>query len=177
MRTWRTRSIPAFDRSADYTRYSVQCMCTYTAMSHYCIYSTCTCTYMHMYIYMYVFRCFRLSDLEIGGVIGQGFYGAVTKVYTVIYLCINSFSCVYTMILYLIQVRHKYTGQEMVMKEMAKVTGETKISFLKEVSWKFRCRNWVGTHSSVLLNPSSSIHPPPSSSLPLSAPPSLHPSF
>ena len=26
-------------------------------------------------------RCFRLSDLEIGGVIGQGFYGAVTKVY------------------------------------------------------------------------------------------------
>ena len=25
-------------------------------------------------------RCFRLSDLEIGGVIGQGFYGAVTKV-------------------------------------------------------------------------------------------------
>lgn len=73
LRSWRTRSIPAFDRSADYT------------------------------------RCFRLSDLEIGGVIGQGFYGAVTKV------------C------------HKYTGQEMVMKEMAKVTDDTKISFLKEV--------------------------------------------
>jgi LIM domain kinase 1 len=73
LRSWRTRSIPAFDRSADYT------------------------------------RCFRLSDLEIGGVIGQGFYGAVTK------------------------VRHRYTGQEMVMKEMARVTDDTKISFLKEV--------------------------------------------
>jgi serine/threonine protein kinase len=73
LRSWRTRSIPAFDRSADYT------------------------------------QCFRLSDLQIGGVIGQGFYGSVTKV------------C------------HRYTGQEMVMKEMAKCTVDTKKAFLKEV--------------------------------------------
>lgn len=73
LRSWRTRSIPAFDRSADYT------------------------------------QCFRLGDLEIGGVIGQGFYGSVTK------------------------VRHKYTGQEMVMKEMAKCTDDSKRAFLKEV--------------------------------------------
>ena len=76
-------------------------------------------------------RCFRLSDLEIGGVIGQGFYGAVTKVYTMLFLFIIFCLCLSVSF----QVRHRYTKQEMVMKEMAKVTDETKISFLQEVTY------------------------------------------
>lgn len=72
-RSWRTRSIPAFDGRADYT------------------------------------RCFRLNDLEHTEVIGQGFYGSVYK------------------------VKHKYTNQVMVMKEMRRVTKEAKLTFLKEV--------------------------------------------
>ena len=34
------------------------------------------------------------------------------------------------------QVRHKYTGQEMVMKEMAKCTDDSKRAFLKEVRFE-----------------------------------------
>ena len=55
-------------------------------------------------------RCFRLSDLEIGDVIGRGFYGNVTK------------------------ITHRHTGQEMVMKEMLNCTEESKKVFRKEVS-------------------------------------------
>ena len=55
-------------------------------------------------------RCFRLSDLEIGDVIGHGFYGNVTK------------------------ITHRHTGQEMVMKEMLNCTEESKKVFRKEVS-------------------------------------------
>lgn len=54
-------------------------------------------------------RCFRLADLDIGEVIGKGFYGNVTK------------------------VTHRHTGQTMVMKEMLNCTEEAKKSFTKEV--------------------------------------------
>ena len=49
----------------------------------YCIiYSMCVsgCCQVVIEYFVWCHRCFRLSDLEIGGVIGQGFYGAVTKV-------------------------------------------------------------------------------------------------
>lgn len=54
-------------------------------------------------------QCFRLSDLEIGEVIGRGFYGNVVK------------------------VTHKHTKQVMVMKEMINCTDEAKKTFSKEV--------------------------------------------
>ena len=54
-------------------------------------------------------KCFRLNDLEIGEVIGNGFYGSVHKI------------C------------HKHTGQVMVMKEMTRCTDDVKMAFRKEV--------------------------------------------
>lgn len=56
-------------------------------------------------------NCFRLSDLNIGEVVGHGFYGNVTK------------------------VTHKHTGQVMVMKEMRNCTEEAERIFRKEVSY------------------------------------------
>ena len=90
------------------------------------------CVVDHVFCVCCLGRCFRLSDLEIGGVIGQGFYGAVTKVF----LIHNAVFIHHLLSLSVsFQVRHRYTGQEMVMKEMAKVTDETKISFLQEVTY------------------------------------------
>lgn len=61
-------------------------------------------------------ECFRLNDLELGEVIGRGFYGSVCK------------------------VTHKFTSQVMVMKEMRNCTEESKKSFLKEVQM-LKCVN------------------------------------
>jgi serine/threonine protein kinase len=55
-------------------------------------------------------RCFKHHDLEVGEVLGNGFFGQVYK------------------------VKHKGTGQEMVMKAMVRCTEEAKKGFLKEVS-------------------------------------------
>lgn len=55
-------------------------------------------------------QCFRLNDLEVGEVIGQGFFGSVTK------------------------VKHMFTGQVMVMKEVLKCTDEAKKAFMHEVA-------------------------------------------
>nr|WEL12763.1 LIM domain kinase [Halisarca dujardinii] len=55
-------------------------------------------------------RCFKHHDLEIGEVLGNGFFGQVYK------------------------VTHRGTGQEMVMKAMVRCTEEAKKGFLKEVS-------------------------------------------
>ena len=55
-------------------------------------------------------KCFRLNDLEIGEIIGKGFYGNVYK------------------------IQHKHTGQVMVMKEMSKCTDDVKMAFRKEVN-------------------------------------------
>lgn len=54
-------------------------------------------------------HCFRLNDLEQGELLGEGFYGSVYK------------------------VKHRYTGQVMVMKEMRHASKEAKLSFLQEV--------------------------------------------
>ncbi|XP_064392654.1 LIM domain kinase 1-like [Halichondria panicea] len=54
-------------------------------------------------------HCFRLNDLEQGELLGEGFYGSVYK------------------------VKHRYTQQVMVMKEMRHASKEAKLSFLKEV--------------------------------------------
>jgi LIM domain kinase 1 len=54
-------------------------------------------------------KCFRLSDLEIGELIGKGFYGNVLK------------------------VTHRHTRQIMVMKEMSNCTNDAKVTFMKEV--------------------------------------------
>ncbi|XP_004345437.2 testis-specific protein kinase 1 [Capsaspora owczarzaki ATCC 30864] len=55
-------------------------------------------------------RIFRLADLEVGELIGKGFYGEVYK------------------------VRHRHSGAVMVMKELKSYEKEAKLSFLKEVS-------------------------------------------
>eukprot|EP00731_Ephydatia_muelleri_P023352 Em0015g935a len=55
-------------------------------------------------------QCFRLSDLEVGEVIGQGFFGSVTK------------------------VKHMFTGQVMVMKEVLRCTDDAKKAFMHEVA-------------------------------------------
>ncbi|XP_065891451.1 LIM domain kinase 1-like [Dysidea avara] len=55
-------------------------------------------------------QCFRSNDLEIGEVLGKGFFGRVLK------------------------ITHKTTGQVMVMKEIVRCTEESKASFLKEVT-------------------------------------------
>ena len=59
-------------------------------------------------------RCFRLADLDIGDVIGKGFYGSVTM------------------------VTHRDTGQVMVMKEMLNCTEQAKKTFMKEVSYQIK---------------------------------------
>ena len=62
----------------------VVCLCVLCV----CCVCVCVCVCVH-------FSCFRLNDLEVGEVIGQGFFGSVTKVQ-------DSRGCYYVPILFLI---------------------------------------------------------------------------
>ena len=55
--------------------YNVQCVMYNVSCNVQCVMYNVSCT-----MYNVQCRCFRICDLEIGGVIGQGFYGSVTKV-------------------------------------------------------------------------------------------------
>ena len=161
-KAWNRQSISALDTKADYVQYVLGSIAM--AMYTVCLWFCCS--------------CFRLSDLEVGEVIGQGFFGSVTKVRNRLNgVCrnLNSFSlpppfppsspsppssplppsspsslpsCLSLLpplplpplppsssLPPFLQVKHMFTGQVMVMKEVLRCTDEAKRAFMHEVGW------------------------------------------